>query len=38
MRDPIVLDTCVFRDRDFIRRLKIYRGKKTLPPLACSER
>jgi len=37
MKDPIVLDTCVFDDRDFIRRLRGYRGKKVLPAVAFCE-
>ncbi len=34
---PVVLDTCVFRDKHFLYKLAKYRGDKILPPVALSE-
>ena len=37
MWDPIVIDTCALRDRDFMRWLRDYRGRKILPVVAYTE-
>ncbi len=36
-RTPIILDTCALRDRDFVRWLRDYRGRKVLPTVAYAE-
>lgn len=36
-RNPIVIDTCAFRDREFVRWLRDYRGRKILPTAAYTE-
>ena len=37
MHDPLVLDTCVFNDKNFLFKLGNYHGQKILPAVAYTE-
>jgi hypothetical protein len=37
INDPLILDTCVFRDGSFLKKLEKYHGKKILPAVAYAE-
>jgi len=37
MNVPLILDTCVFSDKQFLYNLRTYHGRKILPAVAYSE-